>query len=112
LSRQDFPFQLHVQRDGEAAVHYIDLLDKDEVPCPDVVLLDLNLPRTNGEGVLERMRQSPKCGLVPIIIVTSSDSPKDRATVARLGADRYFRKPSDFDEFMRLGDIVKAVLTR
>ena len=101
---------LTVYRDGEQMYRFIDHIDVGKVPCPDLVLLDLNLPKRNGEALLTRMRQSPRCAQVPVIIVTSSDSPNDRETIARLGASSYFRKPSDFDEFMKLGSTVKNVL--
>src|SRR6185312_2889443 len=64
-----------VSEDGEKAINYIEAIDKTDVgPQPHIVLLDLNLPRKSGARVLERIRQSPKCGHVPVLIVTSSDS--------------------------------------
>ncbi len=102
---------LTVLDDGEKAVDFIDRLDQDpDSPCPNVVLLDLNLPKRSGDQILERMRRSRRCGEVPVIIVTSSDSPKDRAQTAELGATLYFRKPSRLDEFMALGALVRGVL--
>ncbi len=102
---------LTVLDDGEKAVDFIDRLDQDpDSPCPNVVLLDLNLPKRSGDQILERMRRSRRCGEVTVIIVTSSDSPKDRAQTAELGATLYFRKPSRLDEFMALGALVRGVL--
>jgi DNA-binding response OmpR family regulator len=49
---------------------------------------------------------------VPVIVFTSSDSPKDRETVAKLGVAQYFRKPQHFEEFMELGKIVRRLLNR
>ncbi len=104
-------FSLRIFDDGEKAVEFVEDVDRDEtVPCPHLVLLDLNLPKKTGAEVLERVRGSHRCGNVPVIILTSSDSPKDREQVARLGATRYFRKPSRLAEFMRLGDLVREVL--
>jgi chemotaxis family two-component system response regulator Rcp1 len=111
LQRQPFEAELVVRHDGEQTLVYIENVDTGEVPCPDVVLLDLNLPRRNGEFLLERMRRSPLCSQVPIVIVSSSASPKDRETAARLGASTYFQKPSDYDEFMRLGAVVRQLLS-
>lgn len=90
--------------------HYIDRIDAGEIPCPHVVLLDLNLPRRNGEALLKRLMESTVCRDIPMLIVTSSDAPKDREAIARLGAYTYFRKPSSFDEFMQLGGLVKAAV--
>ena len=111
LQRQPFEAELVVRHDGEQVLLYIENVDTGEVPCPDVVLLDLNLPKRNGEFLLERMRQSPLCSQVPIVVVSSSASPKDRETAARLGASSYFQKPSDYEEFMRLGGVVRQLLS-
>ena len=102
---------LRVLDDGEKAVDFINQLDQDgAVDCPQLVLLDLNLPKRSGDQILEHMRQSGRCREVPVIIVTSSDSPKDRAETSRLGATLYFRKPSRLDEFMKLGPLVRGIL--
>jgi CheY-like chemotaxis protein len=111
LEKDGLNFHLRVLEDGEVAVEFIDNLDRNEaLPCPDVMLLDLNLPKKTGDQVLERMRNSPKCRQVPVVIVTSSDSPKDRARAALFGATRYFQKPSKLDDFMKLGALVKSVI--
>ena len=107
LKSGGFDFDLIVQADGERMLDYIDKIDSGEKLCPDVVLLDLNLPKRNGGLLLARMRSSKRCGHVPVIVVTSSDSKKDRDMAERLGASDYFRKANDFDEFMLLGAIVK-----
>lgn len=111
LERSGLDFELHVLDDGEKAVDFAESLDRDRTaPRPHVVLLDLNLPKKSGSQVLDRLRQSPACGHIPVVILTSSDSPKDKAKVGELGATRYFRKPSSLDEFMRLGEVVREVL--
>ena len=105
--------ELWVQQDGEQMMQWIDRLDSGETPCPDVpdvILLDLNLPLVTGEEVLQRLSRSPVCRDVPTVVVTSSDSPRDRDATARLGVNRYFRKPTDYDEFMKLGDLVGALV--
>jgi chemotaxis family two-component system response regulator Rcp1 len=111
LKRSGGEFQLQVLEDGEKAVEFIDTLDRDEsARCPDLLLLDLNLPKKSGEQVLEHMRRSRRCAHIPVIVVTSSDSPRDKAQTARLGATQYFRKPSRLDEFMALGPLVLSLL--
>jgi DNA-binding response OmpR family regulator len=79
---------------------------------PDLVILDINLPRKSGREVLRALRQSPNCGRTPVLVVTSSDSQRDRDEMANLGASLYFRKPSDYNEFMKLGDVVKTLLAK
>jgi CheY-like chemotaxis protein len=113
LKRAGGDFQLTVLEDGEKAVQFIDRMDRDEnAACPSLVLLDLNLPKKSGEQVLEHMRSSRRCGHIPVIVVTSSDSPRDKAQAARLGATQYFRKPSRLDEFMQLGPLVRDLLQK
>lgn len=97
-------------RDGEAAIRLIERADAEEASCPALVLLDLNLPTKTGGEVLARIRGSKRCGKVPVVVVTSSDSTLDRACASALGADSYFHKPADYDEFMRLGEIVRNFL--
>jgi chemotaxis family two-component system response regulator Rcp1 len=101
-----------VSADGEKAIEFIDAVDSGQASLrPDVVLLDLNLPRKGGARVLERIRHSSKCASVPVVVVTSSDSPGDKAQVSRLGATRYFQKPLDLMEFMKLGPLVREILS-
>jgi CheY-like chemotaxis protein len=103
--------ELVVVEDGQAALRYIERVDADDsVACPNLALLDLNLPRATGSRILTRIRQSRRCRGIPIIIVTSSDSPLDRDAASQLGASAYFRKPGDLAGFMRLGQIVRDAL--
>jgi two-component system, chemotaxis family, response regulator Rcp1 len=100
-----------VAQDGEKAIAFVETVDSDpEAPCPQVILLDLNLPRTSGMEVLRCVKRSARFSDVPVIIVTSSVAATDRAEAASLGANGYFLKPQNLDEYMKLGSIVKAVL--
>jgi two-component system, chemotaxis family, response regulator Rcp1 len=104
-------FNLRVLDDGEKAVEFIDEIDTSEAtPCPHLLLLDLNLPKRSGAQVLEHMRRSDRWRNVPVVILTSSDSPRDKEQTAQLGATRYFRKPSRLAEFMKLGEVVRELL--
>ena len=78
LQQADLAFELHVVDDGEKALEFIANAENDEtVPLPHLMILDLNLPRVSGRQILERVRQSPRCNTIPVLILTSSDSPKD-----------------------------------
>ena len=113
LRLYDLNVKLLVLDDGEKAIRFIDKLENDpEAKCPELFLLDLNLPRRSGEEILARKLKSDKCRRIPVIILTSSDSPKDREMTSRLGANRYFRKPPSFDGFMEIGALVRDVLTQ
>lgn len=102
--------ELEVFGDGEAAARLMDRLIDYSSPRPDIILLDLNLPRCDGKEVLHKLRQIPGEQKPPVMIITSSNSPKDRDDCLSLGADCYFRKPSELREFMKIGSVVRDLL--
>ena len=113
LRAHDVAVNLHVVRDGESAIQFIEAAERDAgSPCPQLALLDLNLPRKSGLEVLARLRLSAKCGHIPVAIISSSKSMLEATTITQLRADHFFTKPSDYDRFMALGAIVKNLLQR
>jgi chemotaxis family two-component system response regulator Rcp1 len=103
--------QLYVVRDGAEALAWVAHIgEPGGTPQPDLVLLDLNLPKFDGRQILSEFRKHPGCSESPVIAVTSSDAPSDRARMAELGIARYFRKPLEFDAFLRLGALVREVV--
>jgi CheY-like chemotaxis protein len=103
--------RVFVAEDGEAAIQFFMQADADpSSPCPDIVILDLNLPKRKGSDVLRHLRASSRCAAAKVLVVTSSNLARERAEMDRLGSDGYFCKPSEFDEFMRLGPLVRALL--
>jgi len=110
LREQGLEFVLDVVEDGEKAFQYLERAEADpSVPCPDLFIVDLNMPKRSGTSFLKRIRQSGLCGNSPVVILTSSDSPRDRQETLELGASRYIRKPSDFDAFLRVGGEILEV---
>jgi len=104
---------LHVVSDGEQAIAFIERVDGNSaLECPSLLLLDLHLPKRNGEQILRCLRAGERCGQTPVVILTSSDSPRDMDNATRHAALYYFRKPSSLDEYLTLGDIVKEVIER
>ncbi|MBL8216455.1 MAG: PAS domain S-box protein [Bryobacterales bacterium] len=110
LQRRNIDCDLHVVSDGAEALDYIAAIEQGSAPLPALLLLDLNLPKHTGSEVLAHLRQSPACSAVPVVIMTSSSSPRDQELVTQLGIARYFRKPTDLNQFMEIGDIVAALL--
>ncbi len=102
--------RLHVYSDGEEILTYLAALDASDDHCPDLVLMDINIPKCSGTEVLQWIRKSVRCGELPVILLTSSDRPRDREQAERLGVLYYFRKPTDLDEYMKLGPILRQVL--
>ena len=93
-----------VARDGVEALDYLFAtgphVGRDNSVLPQLVLLDLKLPRLDGLQVLERIRAHPKTKLLPVVILTSSTEQPDLLTGYTLGANSYIRKPVDFQEFL------------
>ena len=110
LAWNDITSHLFVVRDGDEAVRLVQEIERTQSPCPDLVVLDVNLPRKSGFEVLRRVRASIKCGVAPVAILTSSEAPADRAEAARLGASSYIQKPSNLRDFMSVGEKLKAIL--
>ncbi len=111
LRRSGIDAQIHVASDGEQTIRFLDNADSDDAaPIPDLILLDINMPRYKGGDVLRHLRLSRRCAHALVLIVTSSDSQQDRQEMDALGANGYFRKPSDLSEFMKLGQRVRELL--
>jgi CheY-like chemotaxis protein len=79
---------------------------------PHLIVLDVNLPKYNGDMVLRHVRRQPRLQGVPVIMLTSSASPADRDAAIELGASLYLQKSSDLDELLEVGKIVEAILAR
>ena len=99
---------LRVATDGKDVLEQI---QREEVPAPGLIILDLNLPRHDGIEVLEVIRTKAGLADVPVVVLTSSDSPRDRLNALHLGATRYIRKPSNLNDFLNLGGVFKELLT-
>jgi CheY-like chemotaxis protein len=113
LREHNIRCDLRVIADGEQALAFIDRLDLDtKIPCPDVFLLDLHLPKHDGDEILSYFRASERCGKSPVVVLTSSDAIRDQQIAEKHAAVHYFRKPLSLGQFMQLGKIVKEVIAR
>jgi DNA-binding response OmpR family regulator len=111
LSEHSVECALTVISDGENAIRFIEEIDAGpEGACPDLVILDLNLPRRSGNEVLQCIRASVKCVQIPVLVLSSSGAEKDRRDALKLGATRYVQKPSLLSEFLKLGELFKTML--
>ncbi len=89
-----------VARDGAQALELLVGADDKRMPdLPQIVLLDLNLPKINGLEVLKEIRSRERTRLLPVVILTTSNEDRDRIESYRLGANSYIRKPVDFEQF-------------
>ena len=104
LRKNNIKNEVVVARDGAEALEYLFAKGKyagtgSKLP-PQVILLDLKLPKIDGLEVLRQLRANESTRLVPVVILTSSNEEQDRITGYGLGANSYVRKPVDFDQFV------------
>src|SRR5271157_2519473 len=96
LEEGDFRFRLHVSEDGEQALDFLhqncNSTDTNSF-CPDLILLDLNLPKKTGKEVLAEIRKNPSTSLIPVIILTTSTDNKDIVECYSQSANCYITKP-------------------
>lgn len=104
LKKNKIMNEVVVARDGVEALDYLfgegAYAGRDCKETPQVVLLDLKLPKLDGLGVLRRIRADDRTRLLPVVILTSSNEEEDRIHGYGLGANSYVRKPVDFDQFV------------
>jgi two-component system response regulator len=97
--------QIIVARDGVEALDYLlgtgAHAGRDTRLMPQLVLLDLNMPRVDGIEVLQAMRADPRTELIPVVMLTSSAQQEDMVRSYRFGANSFVRKPVDFMEFIK-----------
>ncbi|GAA0407149.1 two-component system response regulator [Acrocarpospora corrugata] len=95
--------KLHVVNDGEQALAFLRREGNyTDVPRPDLVLLDLNLPRKDGREVLEEIKDDPELRSIPVVVLTTSEAEEDILRSYRLHANAYVSKPVDFEQFIRV----------
>ena len=104
FKRSNSANKIDVARDGAEALDYMfaegQYADRDIEDKPQIILLDLKLPKIDGLEVLARLRADERTELVPIVILTSSNEQQDIVESYRLHANSYIRKPVDFDQFI------------
>jgi two-component system response regulator len=103
LEKSNILNDVKVTRDGAEALDYLfgtgDYAGRDTSTMPQVVLLDLKLPKMDGLEVLQRLRKDERTALLPVVVLTSSNEEQDIVDSYRLGANSYIRKPVDFVQF-------------
>ena len=104
LKKHNLANEIVVARDGQEALDYLfaegDYRERDIYQLPQVILLDLKLPKLDGLDVLERIRKNPITEHVPVVVLTSSNEQQDKVQSYNLGANSYVRKPVDFEQFI------------
>jgi CheY-like chemotaxis protein len=107
------PFSLQYAPDGEEAIAYLNgegaYEDREEHPFPDLVLLDLKMPRLDGFEVLQWIRSNPVTKNLPVVVLAGSSFRADIRRALELGANSYAAKPAKFEELQVLIDQIADV---
>ena len=98
--------RLSVATDGASAIEFLESREKHGEPLPDLILLDLNLPKLNGREVLERIKTHEEWKVIPVVVLTTSSSEKDIVESYALHVNCYITKPLGFESFM---EVVKHI---
>ncbi|MEO6801994.1 MAG: response regulator [Granulicella sp.] len=96
LQKSNIANEVRVAHDGEEAIN---LLFGEEALQPQVILLDLKLPKIDGLEVLRRIRENDRTRMLPVVILTSSDEERDLVRSYQIGVNSYIRKPVNFSDF-------------
>ena len=111
LNDQDRQFELICLADGEEALAFIRREGAyADAAIPNLILMDLNLPRCDGEDLLREIRNTKHLAGVPVCAWSSSQSRRDRELLKELGVVRFITKPSVFDQFMEIGKILADLM--
>src|SRR6267378_6048415 len=104
------PYPVHAVKDGEEAIAYLKgegrYSNRDEYPLPDLLLLDLKMPRVDGFDVLKWIRQQPGLSSLRVVVLTSSEDIRDVNVAYKLGANSFMVKPMDFQDVVHMSQFL------
>jgi chemotaxis family two-component system response regulator Rcp1 len=106
----------HVEQDGEAAIKYLNSVDGNSDGNgndngnirPDLIILDLNLPKKNGFEVLEQIKTNPSLKSIPVVVLSTSDSEEHIYRSYNLNANCYITKPVEFNKFLEVVRVIES----
>src|SRR5882724_8971377 len=104
LKGTDAQLRVHLAQEGQAAINFV----REGPVRPDLIVLDLNLPKKHGHEVLAYLKSDPKTKLIPVVILTSSQSAQDVRKSYELCANSYVRKPSNLRELFEMADAMRS----
>jgi CheY-like chemotaxis protein len=111
LQKSRLPNNTYSVHDGLELLDYLHKRGKyakADLPLPDLILLDLNMPKMNGKEALKAIRAQPKLAHLPVILFTTSGAEQDILASYRLGANSYIKKPGDFNGLVHVMDELKT----
>jgi CheY-like chemotaxis protein len=111
FEKASLPNPIHVVRSGEEAMAYLkgqhQYANREEHPLPDLILLDLKMPKIDGFEVLAWIRDQPGIRGIAVVVLTSSDQIRDVNKAYALGANSFLVKPIDFQNYVELGKLIR-----
>ena len=111
LHAHGVPFVLQVLENRQRALHFFDqLAGRDDVRCPDLLLLDNTFPGLDTRELLQWIKAMPVCRRLRIVVMTGGDDPAVETEAFTFGADAFFQKPVGFQRFLALGDLIKVLM--
>ncbi|MDZ7261711.1 MAG: response regulator [candidate division KSB1 bacterium] len=112
LKSEDSEVQVYAVPDGQEALDFVFKKGKyklkQELPTPDMILLDIKLPKIDGYTVVKTIKSDSRCKDIPIIVLTTSARPEDIERMYTCGANSYIIKPSQYQEFVKIMGKVEA----
>lgn len=106
LEDSTFEAELRIVDDGVAALQYLngegEFSDRAANPSPDIILLDLNMPRMDGHEFLEKLKSDPGLATVPVTVLTTSNADNDITASYAKGANAFVTKPAEYEKFVEL----------
>lgn len=112
INKTEIPVTLARCADGESAIYTLENFENTPHACntklPELILLDLNLPGTDGFDVLEKIQANEKLKIVPVVILSTSSNPTDIQKCYELGASSYIPKPPDMNSYIEMAEALKA----
>jgi CheY-like chemotaxis protein len=111
LDAAGLDYKLTALRDGAQALEYVRLQrGREDSELPDIILLDVNVPKVSGLEVLQEIRRIEALASVPVLVLSSALSPRDESTVMSVDGARLETKPSDLDGYLELGRTIRISL--
>lgn len=109
LKEAKIEHRLFIVKDGEQALDYLKgtYPQREEQPIPDLILLDLNLPRRSGKEVLKEIKEDKRLRTIPVIVLSTSDAPSDVLESYQLHANCFITKPADINQFIRIVSLIQ-----
>ena len=111
IAAHNLDVNIYVMNDGAEVMTFFRQLDADSITCPNILLLDLNIPKADGFQVLSFLRASKRCRWIPVVVMTSSGAQADREKSSSFDVNAYFVKPSNVADFYAIGGILHRLLS-